>query len=213
MVQGGLPPAIKSRCQTFTFQPVSVKDTMYLLKSILEKEELWDKVPTEFQTHGLATIASASKGSLRSAVQYLEQCIVGEYYTVEQIESILSTVDEVKTYKILEALLHRSKDPAIWHSIYNADPMELFNYSTLILADVMIYSQTGFIKDERFKSSTINMSRNPNSKMLFNILTSEPQLAKPYIRKADIMTALAKYYMQQTMKLQEEAIPTRRVLK
>lgn len=197
MQAGGIPPAIISRCQVFDFKPVGVKDTMLALRHILEEEQLWqgEQLPSEFKLQGLSFIAEASKGSLRSALQMLQQAVVGEAFTKEQLEDLFSSVDEVSTYKILDALTSYSDDEAVWHSIYKADPMELFNYITFVLADVMLYKSTGYVNNEQHLHSTKVLASRPSSEKLFRILSSQPQLAKPYMRKADLVSALALFYL------------------
>lgn len=196
MISGGISSAIQSRCQTFNFKPIAVRDVMLALKTIMEREGVWadPAIPDTFKLQGLASIASASKGSLREGVQLLERCLIGEYWTPEAIQEALGVVDEAATYKVLEALLCYSKDETIWSTIYSADPAELFNYCTLVLADAMICKTTGFVKNELYADSTRSLAAHPNLDALFTALTEYPQLTKPYTRKADLLAALAKYY-------------------
>lgn len=215
MVNGGIPPAIKSRCQLFSFNSVGVKETMYFLKNILEKDSKWDDLPESFKLEGLGTIASLSKGSLRDAIQLLETCIQGEHFTKEQIEDLTSSVDEVATYKILEGLLNLSKEESLWNSIYKVDPSELYHYLSLVITDVMAYKITGFLKDERFGGSTKKMASNPNVDDLFKILTEYPHFSKGFIRKADIVGAFLHFYMERevTSTVPQRKIPTRSIRK
>lgn len=214
MVPGGISAAIQSRCQTFYFNPVKIKDIMLALKAIMEKEGLWSdqSIPNSFRFEGLSTIANASKGSLREAVQLLERCLIGEYWTAAAIQEALGLIDEATTYKVLIGLLNFSKDESIWNTIYSADPGELFNYFTLLLSDAMIYKTTSYIKNELYADSTRMLATHPNLDKLFTILTEYPQLiAKPYIRKADLLAALAKYYSLMPMKMEERAMPIRSI--
>ena len=82
----------------------------------------------------------------------------------------------------------------MWANIYKADPQELYNYMTLLLSNAMIYKTTGYIDNESFRSSTTNIANSPNVDSLFDILTMSPQLNKPYMRKCDLLSALASYY-------------------
>lgn len=188
--------AIQSRCQTYNFKPISVKDTMVALREILKKEERWEDptIPDSFKLEGLATIAESSKGSLREAVQLLEKCLIGEYYTSEAIRDNLNIVDEAGSFHILSGLLAYTKDEAVWASIYKADPEELYNYITLILSGAMLFRKTGYVNDERFLSSTRSLASRPNLPALFNILTSYAPLSKPYVRRADLISAFAQFY-------------------
>jgi DNA polymerase-3 subunit gamma/tau len=211
MKQGGAPPAIQSRCQVFNFKPFSVKETMLALKAIMERKGYWndESIPATFKTEGLSFIASASKGSLRSALQYLEAALVGEYYTIAALQDAFSTVDEVATYNILRGVLSLSKDEGLWESIYKADPAELYNYMTAVLADVMIFKQTGYIKNEMFLHSTKQLAANPYVDSLFELITNYPALQKPYVRRADIIASLAMFYIKHSNK--PPTRPVRRV--
>lgn len=198
MEKKGIPPAIISRCQTFDFKPLGITDTMMALKYILEQEGKWmnESIPQEFFTEGLASIAEYSKGSMRDAVQYIDQALTGQYYTKEALSNLFSSIDMLSTYKILEGLIYRSKDDALWSSIMKADPQELFHYLTLVLSNVMIYKTTGFLTNEAFENSTKKIAFRVESEELFNLLVSSPQLAKPYIRQADLLAVIAQFYLQ-----------------
>ena len=224
MESNGVPQSIKSRCQVYNFRPVSVKDTMYAMKSIMERTGDWSNpnIPSNFKTEGLATIASISKGSLRIAVQNLESCIEGEIYNKEDIEGMLGGIDEVSSYKILSGLLEKSRDPEMWKTIYKSDPQELYNYLTLIISNAMIYKVTGYIDDSRFEDSTQGLIKSSNLSKLFDILTKHPQLCKPYMRKSDLMSALAEYYRdtignnekgERLMEVLTPSTPQRRVVR
>jgi len=212
MVATGVSPAIQSRCQTFNFKQIPVKDTMLAMRNVLQKEGLWEdpKIPDSFKMNGLAAIASSSKGSLREAMQLLERCLLGEYYTAEEIHTNLGIVDEAATYKLLDGLLALTKDESIWNTIYTSDPAELFNYFTLVLADAMVCKMTGFVKNELYADSTRALASNPALEALFTTLTEYPQLTKPYTRKADLLSALASYYSKSVVKpAPVQALPVR----
>lgn len=196
MTTNGVPAAVQSRCQAFNFKAIPMKDTMLAMKSILEKESIWDspELPDVFKMQGLAAIAGSSKGSLREAMQLLERCLVGKYYTPEEIHDNLGIVDEAATYKILDGLLDYTKDETIWSSLYKSDAGELYNYITLLLANAMIYKQTGFVENELYAYSTKSLAGSENLEALFTALTDYPQLTKPYTRQADLLSAIAKYY-------------------
>lgn len=194
----GVPPAIASRCQIFNFRPFSVRDTMLSLKSLMEKQNLWqdDSIPVEFKTKGLAVISTASKGSLRSALQMLETALVGKIYKEEDLRRLFSTVDEIATFNIIRGLLNRSKSEELWNTINDLDPSELINYITLILSNVMIYKEVGYIQNEVFLDSTRELSSYPLTEKLFLKLTTYPALQKPYTRKSDLLAALASFYIE-----------------
>ena len=212
MEQSGIPPAIMSRCQTLSFTMVGIKDTMMALKSILEKEHLWalDSIPQEFYMEGLAVIAEASKGSLRSAVQYLDQALTGKYYTKEQLLELTASIDTISTFKILDGLSQYSKDDKLWLSIFKADASELFRYMNLVLSEVMIFKATGYLHNEVHGHTTKQLASRPATEQLFKLLQASPQLAKPYIRSSDILSVLALYYLDAPKEpIAPMGIPTR----
>ena len=196
MENNGVPYAIKSRCQVFNFKPISNVDIMKTLFKTLQKidDNQYKEPPESFIKEGLPVIASSAKGSLRTALQNLEACLEAEVYTPDQINDLLGTVDELSTFKILQGLLEKSKDEIMWGNIYRADPQELYNYMTLLLSNAMIYKQTGYVDNESFRNSTVNIANSPNIDKLFDTLTMSPQLNKPYMRKCDLLSALAQYY-------------------
>ncbi len=196
----GIPAAIKSRCQTYKVKPLDVMPTMMALKYILEQEDLWnnDKLPKEFKLEGLKLIASASKGSLRSAVQYLEKCLMNEAYTRQEIESLLQVVDEVATWRVLDGLLDKTTDREIWNFIMNTktgdEAAHLYNYMTMLLAEAIVCKETKYSFEEDHFDRLYKMGTNPNCEKLYYCLTLHPQMNKDFIRTTDILGALACYY-------------------
>ena len=190
----GVSPAIQSRCQVYNVKDVGIKDCMYGLMSILKKEGIWDTLSDEFRLKGLSLIATASKGSMRTAVQYLEQCLVDEAYKPEEIERLLQTTDETATWKILDMLVNKSKDEDMLKSVMDADPMELYNYLTLILSEALLYKDTGFCYPGANEQRLKNIGNSEEASRLYYILTLHPQMNKPYLRMADIVGALTCFY-------------------
>lgn len=193
--------AIKSRCQYYQIKSIGVKDIMMNLKHVMEQTGDWDNknIPDEFRLQGLSAIASASQGSMRQAVQFLEQCIINEAWSVEAIDDLIGVVDEEKTWRILDELLLKSKDEKMWRTLIGMksgdEAQHFFNYCSMLLSEAMIYKDTGISYDgdfaeKRFKS----MIKSNNLEELFYCLTLHPQMNKPFIRTTDILSALSCYY-------------------
>lgn len=116
-----LPPGgLSSRCVTFRFDEASTGDIMYCLKNILEKNGLYnnkqivgDKDPGAFWAPLLHIIATNSFGSYRQATQYLEQCIVSEYFTEGEISNSLNIVDFNNQYNFLMNILNGENSASI----------------------------------------------------------------------------------------------------
>lgn len=200
MESNGISDAIKSRCQTYDIKPLSKESIMFNLKSIMEKENLWndESIPNEFRLQGLSAIASLSDGSMRNAVQCLEQCVTNGAFTVNQIDELFETFSEEKMYNILPALLNKSKDEVIWHTILGLKSGEetshFYNYITMILSESMIAYQTGCVYNDRDMQKLMSFGKNPNCKKLFQCFNLNPIFNKAYIRNTDILTALSQYY-------------------
>jgi len=215
----GIPAAIKSRAQTYKVNPLGVMPMMMALKHILEQEDLWnnDKLPTEFKMDGLKAISEASKGSLRSGVQYLEKCLMNEAYDVKSINDLLQVVDETATWQILDGLLDKSKDRDMWTAIMNTktgdEAAHLYNYMTMLLSEAIICKETGYSYEETHFDRLNRMGNHPNCEDLYYCLTLHPQMNKDYIRTTDILGALACYYQGMNFKPTSNAVIANAVIK
>lgn len=207
----GVSNAIQSRCQVFNVQPVSVKDTMYALKHILELEGLWqdENIPQSFKLEGLSTIATASKGSMRNACQFLEKCLINEAYKKEDIEALLTVVDETSTWRVLDNLLEKTKEETVWKFVMDSDAMELYNYMTLLLSEAILCKETGFVYPGASYDRLSTMGNNPNAERLYYCLTLHPQMNKPFLRTADLIGALDCYYQGMDFRPNKEISVTR----
>jgi DNA polymerase III subunit gamma/tau len=200
MEDKGVPPAVLSRCQTYQIKSLSVKDTMLGLKHVMEESGNWNNpnIPDEFRLQGLSTIANASQGSMRQAVQYLEQCLFNEAWTVEKIDELLDVVDEEKTWQILEGLLQKSKDEKLWKTLLKLktgdETSHFANYCIMLLSEAMVVKNTGVVYSESNRWSLEKLAKYPTLESLFNVFSLHPLLTKAYIRGSDILGALMDYY-------------------
>lgn len=195
----GVPPAIRSRCQVYNVKALGIKDIMMGLKHIMDLETLWEdeNIPREFRFEGLKTIATSAKGSMRTAVQNLEKCLINEAYLATDIENLIDEVGELATWRILDGLLDKSKDDSLWRSImkYKGDEIiHLYQYMIMLLSEAVLYKETGFVYDDNAEVRLRTMGNNPNAEALLYTLTLHPQLNKPFIRNSDLIGALVGYY-------------------
>lgn len=209
----GIPSAIKSRCQVYKINPVGIMPIMMGLKSILEKEGLWGspKIPQEFFLEGLKTIAEASQGSMRSAVQYLEKCILSETWTVKDIQESLQVLDDTAIWKILDSLLDKTKEESILRQIMSfktGDEVDHFyNYATMMLAEALMCKETKVAySDDKF-DRLWKMGNNPNCEKLYYCLTLHPQMTKGYIRTTDLLGCIVAYYQGMDFMTPYKGIP------
>ena len=91
-------------------------------------------------------------------------------------------------------LVNKSKDEDMLKSIMDADPMELYNYLTLILSEALLYKDTGFCYPGASEQRLKNIGNSEEAARLYYILTLHPQMNKPYLRMADIVGALTCFY-------------------
>ena len=202
----GIPAAIKSRCQTYKINSLDIMPIMMGLKDILEKEGLWgsDKIPQSFFLEGLKTIAEASLGSMRSAVQYLEKCLMSEAWTSNEISDLLQVLDDAALWQVLDGLLAKTKDETILRKLIwlkTGDEVDHFlNYSYVMLSEAMIYKVTRVACDDGHEERLKSIASCPNLESLFYCLTLHPQLCKPFVRTSDLLGAISCYYQDVNFK-------------
>jgi len=196
MINKGVPQSIESRCQKYPLKDVSVTDTMFYLKSVLEKEGLWKDtaIPDEFRTHGLALLAEGSRGSLRSAIQLLERCVMGQYYTVADIQENLELVTDEVSMDFIGDLLNL-KGEAVFRKLDEVDVSEFIQLGSVILANAYAYRESGYIKNEYFATRTGTMARHNNFLALVETFEKILVMSKPFLRKSEVVLELSKYLM------------------
>ena len=172
MITTGLPMEIQSRCQVYNLRPFITSDIMYALKSILEKENLWesDSIPKSFKMEGLKAIAETSQGSLRAAVQALEKCLVGGYWSIEDIQRNVGALDERQIINIIELLVAGNiKFFDVWEEI---DFMGSFDYTYSKLSGIY------YNKAIKYEGDTLKYY---DLLQVFDNIASQPYLRKTYI--------------------------------
>lgn len=138
--------AVRDRCQQYKFRkldPTSISE--YLFK-VLEIEDPNEEVPEVFITEGLTTIADNSDGSVRNALQHLERCMIGKFYTNEDIVREFGFVSDEALFNMIYKLL--KKDATILNELQKVDMKEFFYKSRKILTDGMIYRMTQVSESE-----------------------------------------------------------------
>jgi DNA polymerase III subunit gamma/tau len=194
MVSSGLPPSIQSRCQTYNFKPFALKEVALGLKKTMEDMDIWQdtSIPDSFKLEGLMTIASASKGSFREALQYLEKCLTGQYYTKEDIRNNLGIIDDSTVNELLSKLL--ASDKSFFELFNSVDFNEFFNLGYYTLSSAYAYLVSGFTENEWFEETIKGISKHPRlreSLLLFDDLYKE---SKPYIKKSYMISRIAQFF-------------------
>lgn len=95
-----IPLTIRSRCQQFDFRRGSVSDIASRLRFVVENEG------REFDEAAIEIIARGGQGSFRDALSLLEQVVsyTEKKITVEDVNTVLGTVDEDMLYRVSEVV-------------------------------------------------------------------------------------------------------------
>lgn len=194
MVATGLPPSIQSRCQTFNFKSFGLKDVAMGLKKVMEDIDLWASpdIPDSFKMEGLLTLASASKGSFREAIQYLEKCIIGKYYTREDIRSNLGIIDTTTLNELLNKLLN--SDTTFFESFKTIDFNEFFNLGYYTITNAYIYSISGYVEDEWMADTMKGLGSHPRLREVLLLFEDIFKESKPYLKKTYILSRISQYF-------------------
>ena len=206
MVNSGIPPAIQSRCQTFTFKPFTTKDIMFALKDVMDKTNVWsdESIPQSFKLQGIAAIATSARGSLREAIQAYEKCLIGKYYTADSIRDNLGIVDEEAMSSYIRKLL--AKDVTFLNDIYTLDINDFFPIAYSTLSDALIYKITGSTKNTYYENIIAEFSASPNLDELVNVFNTISENPRPYIVKPYFYAKLTQYLTTKSRLIEKKAV-------
>ena len=201
MEEKGIPGAIKSRCQVFKVKPLSITDIMLTLHDVMIKSGYEDdkNIPASFKVEGLGEIAKTSGGSMRTALSNLERCLSAGIFTKEAIQKEFFVVDETSTMNVLRGILRLSTDESVWSTLSKANPQEVYNYMTSILASALMYDVSGYLENDYFENSYRELLsyRSGDTALayeLYDMLENSPCLNKAYMRKADLIGMISQFY-------------------
>lgn len=98
-----LPDTVRSRCFQLLFSPVVQTQVVEHLKNICQTESI------AYEQAGLEIIAQTTQGSLRDAINLLEQARFAQpTVTKASVLLVLGYVDDAVIYNILSALMHQN---------------------------------------------------------------------------------------------------------
>ena len=201
MEEKGIPGAIKSRCQVFKVKPLSITDIMLTLHDVMIKSGYEDdkNIPASFKVEGLGEIAKTSGGSMRTALSNLERCLSAGIFTKEAIQKEFFVVDETSTMNVLRGILRLSTDESVWSTLSKANPQEVYNYMTSILASALMYDVSGYLENDYFENSYKELLsyRSGDTALayeLYDMLENSLCLNKAYMRKADLIGMISQFY-------------------
>ena len=197
-MESGGASGLASRCVPFNFKKIPVKEIMLFLKQTMEAEELWKDagIPDEFRIKGLATIAQVAQGSIRQALQFLDACIVGKYFTSQEIVDNLGIADESMVIHTLLGLCDGT-DPEVFTELEKYEPPEFFALGYKIVSDAGIYKASGHLASEGnsfFENNTKALASKAHFWDLLKAFETLSPNTKPFLRKSDLMTAMLRVY-------------------
>jgi len=217
-MENGGASGFASRCVPFNFKKLPVKELMLFLKQTLEAEGLWkdENIPDEFRTRGLATIAQVSQGSIRQALQLLETCVIGKYFTAQEIVDNLGIADESMVIDVLLDLM--DADPNVWIKLDKFDPFDFFALAYRIVADTAIYKSCGYLANEGnqfFVHNTKMLASKPAFPALLATFEELAPNSKPFLRKSEMYISLLKAFdaaKRGSVRLSEETTQIKQVI-
>jgi len=203
--------AVISRAQRYTFKPVKDTEIANYLFEILEKENLTDKVPEEFIMKGLLLLSKSSDGNVRNALQLLERCILGEFYTEEEMIKALGLIPHDSRLQLLLSLLQ--KKPEFFKLIKKYPIRDFYYYTWKLLTDAIVY-KIGKVVDQEWKRKGLEtLSKEKNLNDLVKVYDELFPSIK-YIKRSDFidniyLSRIAVYYQSITNKVEENKLVRR----
>lgn len=190
--------AVRSRGQLYTFRSPSSTDISEFLFNITQKEK--PDAPEAFFTEGLFTIAENCEGSVRLAVQSLERCLIGEFFTDAEIRAELGFISNEKLANMIIKIL--KKDTSVIKEILDFSSKEFFYKANKTLVESFIFNKTGYISADwksKFAKQLGEFSELSKLTEIFLDLSKER-----YYREELFLYELSKF-------LEKEEIKTRRI--
>lgn len=149
-----LPDTVRSRCFQLFFNPVNIQTVVAHLENMCQKESI------AFEREGLEMIASVTQGSLRDAINLLEQArFAATSVTKPVVLSVLGYVDDQVILNMLQAVIN--KDQLALSNLFNAWSHQVISMEYLVkrsielLYDGVVIKYGGSAKYSRSMASQI----------------------------------------------------------
>jgi len=188
--------AFQSRFIKYLFRVVSGMDIASYLYEIVKKEEM--EVPDIFIEKTLFLIAENVNGSLRSALQNLERCIVGKIFEPEAVSKEFGFVSSDQIYKMLIHLLTYDKK---FFKVFDSfsDSAYVYNYINRTLISTLKHKvDNTYIKNPTFKKGSENIiTKFPREldKLRVAFTDLNLKLNGPYFNKNLFTFLMLNYYL------------------
>lgn len=185
--------SVIDREQVYSFKPLTNLEIGDYLLDILEVEDPEEKIPEIFIKEGIPLLASASGGSLRSAVSRLERCINSELWTKEDIEKELDITTDEKIYKVIDMLLEG--DYQAFEEIKKGKSVDNFNYIYTVVTSSFILANNpnSDFEDWKVKKSRAQIS-NMNFTRLLGVMLDTARSTNNYFNLNVFYSYLIEYY-------------------
>ena len=182
--------AVQSRGQLYKFRAPGSTEIAELLFRITQRWDTEDEIPDVFIQQGLFTIAESCGGNVRAAIQSLERCLYGKFFTEEEIAREFGLVSSSK----LTAQVHRllDQDTSVYSELVESDLKSFFFRVLRMLVDAEVFRATGYIDQEWKLESTRRIAKHPALPKLlerFQAISLEP-----YFREVRLQYELAKFF-------------------
>jgi DNA polymerase III gamma/tau subunit len=200
--------SVKSRGLFYTFRSPSSSDIAECLFALIQKLNI--DAPDIFIQEGIFTIAENCEGSVRLAVQTLDRCIAGEFYSPAAITDAFGFMSQAKLFEIISLMLN--KNVSAFREIKKMDLKEFFTASYKFISDCLIYQRTR-LSDAPWKSeqySRLEKQRDAVEK-LFNLYADIDLNMGAYFRNSYCLARLTEFFKdtaQQAVPLGSDASRT-----
>lgn len=120
-----LPDTVRSRCFQLFFNPVNIQTVVAHLENMCQKESI------AFEREGLEMVAAVTQGSLRDAINLLEQArFAATSVTKGVVLSVLGYVDDQVILNMLQAVIN--KDQLGLSNLFNAWSHQVISMEYLV---------------------------------------------------------------------------------
>ncbi|MDR1147608.1 MAG: AAA family ATPase [Spirochaetaceae bacterium] len=202
--------SVRSRGLFYKFRSPSSSDIAECLFGLLGKLNLADSVPGIFIQEGIFAIAENCEGSVRLAVQTLDRCIAGEFYSADAIAEAFGFVGNAKLFEIVSLMLGRNT--SAFREIKKMDLKEFFYLSYRFISDCLVYQRIQ-LADAPWKADQYSRLENRRDAMpdLFNLYSDIDIKMGAYFKPVYCLARLTDFFKENAPRGLAAAPPCARV--
>jgi DNA polymerase III gamma/tau subunit len=186
--------SVRSRGLYYQFKSPSSYDISAYLFELTESSGI--KVPDSFIEKGLITIAENCEGSVRLAVQVLDRCLVGEFFTEDAIQEAFGFMSMERLFGLISLMINKKVD--VFKEIRKMDLKEFFYTSYKFISDCLVYLRTQTV-DAPWKADQYNRLENQRAKVteLFNMYADIDQKMGVFFKPTYCLARLSDFFAAQ----------------